>query len=117
MEKTSLRGPNMLNTIVIISEPTLRLSIFASYNLKNICKYPDTPNDVKKIQEQIWLSKPIEERLRLSIQMIDDARDLQIHGIKMRHPDWTDDQIRIYRLRRMMSTDPTLAWLEKVIGK
>jgi hypothetical protein len=49
--------------------------------------------------------------------MIDDARDLQIHGIKMRHPDWTDDQIRIYRLRRMMSTDPTLAWLEKVIGK
>jgi len=78
---------------------------------------PDTPIHVKKIQQQIWLSKPIEERLRLSAQMIDDAIALQIHGIRMRNPDWTDKQIRIYRLRRMMKTDPSLAWLEQIIGK
>lgn len=80
-------------------------------------KSPDTPDHIKNIQQQIWLSKPIEERLRLSIKMIDDARDLQIHGIKMRHPDWTDHQIRIYRLRRMIKNDPSLAWLERVLDK
>lgn len=80
-------------------------------------KSPDTPDHIKNIQQQIWLSKPIEERLRLSIKMIDDARDLQIHGIKMRHPDWTDNQIRIYRLRRMIKNDPSLAWLERVLDK
>ena len=78
---------------------------------------PDTPMAVKEIQQQIWLSKSIEERLRLSAQMIDDAIALQIHGIRMRHPDWTEQQIRHYRLRRMMKTDPSLTWLEGIIGK
>ena len=76
---------------------------------------PDTPMAVKEIQQQIWLSKSMEERLRLSAQMIDDAIALQIHGIRMRHPDWTEQQIRHYRLRRMMQSDPSLAWLERII--
>jgi hypothetical protein len=49
----------MLNTIVIISEPTLRLSIFASYNLKNIYKSPDTPNDVKKYRSKFGYPNPL----------------------------------------------------------
>jgi hypothetical protein len=32
----------------------------------------DTPEHVKKIQREIWLSKPLEERLRLTLQMNDD---------------------------------------------
>lgn len=78
---------------------------------------PDTPLHVKKIQQEIWLSKSLEERLVLSGKMIDDAIALQIHGIKMRNPDWTDHQAKIYRFRRMIKTDPTLAWLEKVLDE
>jgi hypothetical protein len=32
----------------------------------------DTPDYVKKIQLDIWLAKPVEERLRLTLQMNDD---------------------------------------------
>jgi hypothetical protein len=32
----------------------------------------DTPEHVKKIQREIWLSKPVEERLRLTLQMNDE---------------------------------------------
>ncbi len=76
---------------------------------------PDTPLHVKQIQQKIWLSKTLEERLRLSAEMIDDARALQFHGIKIRHPDWTDEQIRVYRLRRLIQNDPSVAWLENVL--
>jgi hypothetical protein len=31
----------------------------------------DTPDHVKKIQQDIWLSKPVEERLRLTLEMND----------------------------------------------
>jgi hypothetical protein len=32
----------------------------------------DTPDHVKKIQLDIWLAKPLEERLRLTLQMNDE---------------------------------------------
>lgn len=76
---------------------------------------PDTPEAVKLIQQKIWMTKPIEDRIRLSMQMIDDARSLQVHGLKMRHPNWTDEDIRIYQLKRVVKNYPLLNWLEPVI--
>ena len=32
----------------------------------------DTPDYVKKIHQDIWLAKPFEERLRLTLQMNDE---------------------------------------------
>jgi hypothetical protein len=32
----------------------------------------DTPDHIKKIQLDIWQAKPLEERLRLTLQMNDD---------------------------------------------
>jgi hypothetical protein len=76
---------------------------------------PDTPEAVSRIQQKIWMSKPIEERIRLSLQMIDDARSMQIHGLKMRYPHWTDEDIRIHQLKRMLKNYPSLHWLEPII--
>jgi hypothetical protein len=78
---------------------------------------PDTPEHVLRIQHQIWVSKPIEERIRLSFQLIDDARKLQEIGLKMRHPDWDDTDMRIYRLKRWVKTDSKLFWLQPIIEK
>jgi hypothetical protein len=76
---------------------------------------PDTPLHVKKIQQDIWLSKPIEERLRLSANMIDDAIKLQLFGIKMRHPEFSEKDAKRYRLLRMAENDPALTWLIKML--
>ena len=35
----------------------------------------DTPDHVKKIQQDIWLSKPVEQRLRLTLQMNEELFD------------------------------------------
>jgi hypothetical protein len=76
---------------------------------------PDTPLYVKKIQQDIWLSKSIEERLRLSADMIDDAIKLQLFGIKMRHPEFSEKEAKRYRLLRMAENDPALTWLIKML--
>ncbi|WP_353484075.1 hypothetical protein [Haliscomenobacter sp.] len=76
---------------------------------------PDTPLYVKKIQQEIWLSKSIEERLRLSADMIDDAIKLQLFGIKMRHPEFSEKEAKRYRLLRMAENDPALTWLVKML--
>jgi hypothetical protein len=75
----------------------------------------DTPEAVSRVKQKIWMDKPIQERITLSLQMIDDARSMQIHGLKMRHPHWTEEDIRIYRLKRMIKNYPSLTWLEPVI--
>jgi hypothetical protein len=76
---------------------------------------PDTPEHVKRIQQEIWLSKPIEERITLSFQMIDELRQLQEIGLKIRHPDWDDEDIRIHRLRVWVKREPKLFWLRPII--
>jgi hypothetical protein len=76
---------------------------------------PDTPEAVKRMQQKIWMDKTIQERITLSMQMIDDARSMQTHGLKMRNPHWTDEDIRIYRLKRMMKNYPSLTWLDPII--
>ena len=76
---------------------------------------PDTPEAVKRIQQKIWMSKPIEERITRSLQMIDDARILQTIGLKMRYPHWSDQDIRIFRLKRLLKNYPNLTWLAPII--
>jgi len=41
-------------------------------HLSSVTSMLDTPDHVKKIQIEIWLAKPPEERLRLTLQMNDD---------------------------------------------
>lgn len=76
---------------------------------------PDTPEAVKRIQQQIWMSKPLEERITLSLQMIDDTRQMQIHGLKMRYPNWSDKDIHVFQLKRLLKNYPSLTWLEPII--
>jgi hypothetical protein len=76
---------------------------------------PDTPEAVSRIKQKIWMDKTVQERITLSMQMIDDARLVQTHGLKMRNPQWTDEDIRIYRLKRMMKEYPSLSWLAPII--
>ena len=78
-------------------------------------KSPDTPLAIKKKQQEIWLAKPISERLILSLQMIEDARLLQIHGVSLRYPDWTMEEIQHYILWRRILRDPTLTWMKSKI--
>jgi hypothetical protein len=78
---------------------------------------PDTPEHVKRIQQEIWLAKPIEERITLSFQMIDELRQLQEIGLKMRHPDWDDEDVRIYRLKIWVKREPKLFWLRPIIER
>jgi|GEM_PF-7033595 hypothetical protein len=73
---------------------------------------PDTPPAIKKKQQEIWLAKSMEERLCLSLQMIDDARSLQLHGIALRYPHWTPTQIMHYLLWKLAQNDPSLHWLK-----
>ncbi|MEN9611928.1 MAG: hypothetical protein RLZZ628_2742 [Bacteroidota bacterium] len=76
---------------------------------------PDTPLHVKRIQQQIWMSKTMEERLQISLQMIEDARLLQIQGLKMRYPLWAEEDIHIYRLQRLVKNYPNLVWMQPII--
>jgi hypothetical protein len=78
---------------------------------------PDTPEAIKLIQQRIWMAKPIEERILLSLQMIEDARLIQIHGLKMRYPNWSDEDVRIFRLKRLLKNYPSLYWLAPIIDQ
>lgn len=76
---------------------------------------PDTPLHVKRIQQQIWMSKTIGQRLVISCQMIDDLRTFQTAGLKRQHPHWDDEDVRIHRLKLWVKREPKLFWLQPII--
>ena len=44
-------------------------------------------------------------RLRMALQMSDDAREVTLAGIRHRHPHWTADEIHAELLRLMLGRD------------
>ncbi|HJN72843.1 MAG TPA: hypothetical protein QGF58_02815 [Myxococcota bacterium] len=54
----------------------------------------DTSEEAWAVQVALLRRAGPSERLRLTLQMCDDARQLTRDGIVHRHPEWTEEQIR-----------------------
>ena len=63
-----------------------------------------TPADL--LQLEIHRQMSPEQRLRLALEISDDAHALALAGIRFRHPAWTESQVREERIRMLLLPDP-----------
>ena len=54
----------------------------------------DTSPKAEAIQREILRRMSGAERLELAFQMSEDIRRLRLDGIRYRHPEWTDEQVK-----------------------
>lgn len=65
----------------------------------------DTTPNAEKVQIDIFkLMKP-EERLKMAFDLARTSRQLLMEGVRMRHPDYSEDQIRLATIRLILKDD------------
>ena len=65
----------------------------------------DTSPDARRIQQAVWRRMSPSERVDLAVAMSEDVREIASAGIRLRHPDWSDDRVRRALLERLYGTE------------
>lgn len=55
----------------------------------------DTTPEAAAIQAEIWRRMPPERKHQIAAELSENVRQIAAQGVKSRHPDYTDAQIRL----------------------
>jgi hypothetical protein len=75
----------------------------------------DTPHHIHKKQLEIFLSKPVEERFRLGMQMVDDMKMLVEESVKINHPGISNLELKIEVFKKMYKKDLSEDYINRVV--
>ena len=62
----------------------------------------DTSAAARRVQIEALRRLDGPTRLRMALRMSDDSRHVALAGIRHRHPEWTDDDVRRELLRLLL---------------
>jgi len=69
----------------------------------------DTSPEAERIQIEIFRTMDPEKRLRKALELMEAVRSLLAQGVRNRHPDYNDEQIRLAVIRLMIPKNLFLA--------
>ena len=70
--------------------------------MKNLTIPADTTPEAAWVQMQVYRHMPAEKRLLLTLEMSDGMREICSAGVRAQFPHFTDEQIRLTVIRRML---------------
>lgn len=62
----------------------------------------DTSNDAEKVQIEILRRMSPSERLGVALDLAATSRELMAHGIRQRHPEYTENEVRLAVIRLLI---------------
>ena len=65
----------------------------------------DTSLEAARVQYEIYARMPPARRLQLALEMSDFLRQTVEAGVRARHPDYTDEQVRLAAIRLRLGDD------------
>ena len=65
----------------------------------------DTPKEIRKIQNQIFFQKTVQERFQIGIEMIEDAKKIVENSIKSKNPQISIIDLKIEVFKRFYRND------------
>jgi hypothetical protein len=74
----------------------------------------DTHDYIRQKQNEIWLAKPIEERMRLGLELIQEVNEQTEDRIRTQNPKFTEGEVRAEFIRQMYKNDLSPEYLEAV---
>ena len=54
----------------------------------------DTSPEAAAVQRKIWAAMTGQQRVELAAAMSEEARRISMDGIRMRHPEYSDEQVK-----------------------
>ena len=77
----------------------------------------DTPDHIRQKQNEIWLAKSPQERVRLGFEMIDDSIKMTRFFIQQQHPEISERDLKVAVFRRFYQNDFSEEELQKIIAR
>ena len=74
----------------------------------------DTPDHIRKKQREIWFSKPLEERMRLGLELIQEVNQQIEDRIRTQNPTFSEGQIWAEFVWQMYKDEFSQEYLEGV---
>ena len=65
----------------------------------------DTPKEIRKIQNQIFFQKTVQERFQIGIEMIEDAKKIVENSIKSKNPQISIIDLKIEVFKKFYRND------------
>ncbi len=65
----------------------------------------DTSEEVDRIQFDIFRNMSEDQRQQRAAELIRSCRELQEQGVRIRHPNYTDDEVRIAAIRMRLTEE------------
>jgi hypothetical protein len=65
----------------------------------------DTTEEAARVQREVLRRMPPMKRLQLACQMSDELREIVAAGVRHRHPDYDDNQVRLAVIRLYLGDD------------
>ena len=65
----------------------------------------DTSPEAHRVQQEVWRSMPEEKRLRLALAWSSFIRRVALQGVRERHPEYDDWQVKLAWLRKTMGDE------------
>ena len=62
----------------------------------------DTTADAARVQTEVWRSMTGARRVELMAEMSENVRNIKAQGVRSRHPDYTDQQVRLAVIRLLL---------------
>lgn len=62
-------------------------------------KFSDTSWEAQQVQIEIFRRMGPEERLNKALELAEISRQLLAEGVRRRHPDYTDEEVRLAVIR------------------
>lgn len=73
----------------------------------------DCTEKVYRMQYEMWMSLPPEERFRRGMEMCEEGERIMQAGVRARFPDATPEQFQLEMLRHLKRMNPEkLAWMK-----
>ena len=67
--------------------------------MRNLALPADTTIEAARVQAAVWQRMGMEKRLAMLSEMIENGRQMTEWGVRQRHPEYTDAQIRLAGIR------------------
>jgi hypothetical protein len=74
----------------------------------------DTPLEIRRLQGQIFLKKPLQERMRMVFEMMEGGQRMVSDFLRRQHPDWSTGQLKAAVFERIYRDDFTTDEMKRI---
>ena len=73
--------------------------------MRNLALPLDTTVEAARVQLEVLRRLGVDHSLRMALELSENVRRISESGVRLRHPEYSDDQVRLAEIRLRLGTE------------